>query len=173
MLYRLRLLLPALLLLPGILTAQQSFTRGRAGVQLIGAAYVVPVLYGTGRSIKGGTDHRSYYGNERAPLDFGVCEAGIPPNHAKGSLEAPAKIFPWNAEKHVVRAGDMNTSPDRVDRMDIINADAVSYSMDGHSYFSDSRPVLDDLAEVLDGKPVGDRKNVMLDGAGRHYNFRR
>jgi hypothetical protein len=57
--------------------------------------------------------------------------------------------------------------------MDIINADAVSYSMDGHSYFSDSRPVLDDLAEVLDGKPVGDRKNVMLDGAGRHYNFRR
>jgi esterase/lipase superfamily enzyme len=69
--------------------AQTSIAQLRIGSAPLGAKEVVRVLYASDRSVRGGQDHRKYFGVERAPLHYGVCEVGIPPSHRMGLLEGP------------------------------------------------------------------------------------
>lgn len=93
----------AFVMSPWATHAQSPGAPLRIGVAPIGAKEVVPVLYATERSVRGGQDHRLYFGVERAPLHFGVCEVGIPPSHGIGSLEA-GWIRAWDPAKDVVFA---------------------------------------------------------------------
>jgi esterase/lipase superfamily enzyme len=72
----------------------------------------VNVFYGTDRQRTGSSDPSEIYGGDRNivaenedPLEYGICEISIPPNHKVGEIETPKwwKLEFWpDPEKHVI-----------------------------------------------------------------------
>lgn len=69
------------------------------------------------------------------------------------------------------RAGDLASSAGAVG-VDVISAENVDYTMDGHSYYAANRSVIDDLREVLTGIPVGQRRELRPSRAGSTFEFK-
>lgn len=52
---------------------------------------IVRVFYGTDRARQPGAGGpNEFYGTDRGPLEYGVCEVSVPPGHQSGELERPA-----------------------------------------------------------------------------------
>lgn len=72
-------------------------------------ATTIEVFYATDRNRTGSSEPGEMYGGERSraedPMEYGICEVSIPPNHKIGEIESPVwwKLeFKPNPEKHVV-----------------------------------------------------------------------